>query len=167
MSAPAITRHGEDVLGELRALYLDMRDHHAAIAPHFGPIRGDDDAWARRMAGYRRHFADPDEGAFVLVARDGGGAPIGYAMVYAADGMPGWSEPGRLGVVETLTVVGGRRGEGIGKALLDAVYAELARGGIDTVALDVVASNTEARRFYEREGMTERTVRYWASRPAP
>ena len=141
-----------------------MRDHHAEIAPHFGPLRTDDEAWGRRVRTYRA-WLDGDDGAFVLVARDPDGAPVGYAFTHVTNGMPGWREPDRLGLVETLTVTAGRRGAGIGKALLDRVYAELAPLGVHTVALDVVATNADARRFYEREGLTPRTVQYWETRP--
>lgn len=158
-----ITRHGAEVLDELRPLYLGLRDHHAAAAPHFGAIRDDDGAWARRIARYRRAIAEED--GFVLVARGEHGNAVGYAFTHLADGMPGWTQPERLGVVDTLTVDAQHRGKGIGTALLARVYDELAPLGIDTVALDVIASNEGARRFYEREGFTERTVTYWARRP--
>lgn len=167
MTPPQITRHRGEVIDEHRALYLDMRDHHARIAPHFGAIRGDDEAWARRVARYRERLDDPRADAFVLVARDPDGTPVGYAFTHVTDGMPGWREPDRLGVIETLTVIDGRRGEGVGRALLERVFTEVAAVGVDTVALDVVASNADARRFYEREGLTPRTVTYWATRPAP
>ncbi|UUY04812.1 GNAT family N-acetyltransferase [Svornostia abyssi] len=160
-----ITRHGSEVLDEVRGLYLEMRDHHAEIAPQFGPLRTDDDAWSRRVTTYRR-WLDGDDEAFVLVARDPDGTAVGYAFTHVADGMPGWREPDRLGIVETLSIAADRRGAGIGKALLDRVYAELAPLGVHTVALDVVATNTDARRFYEREGLTPRTVQYWATRPS-
>lgn len=159
-----ITRHGSEALDEVRALYLEMRDHHAEIAPHFGPLRTDDEAWSRRAETYRG-WLDGDDDAFVLVARDPDGTAVGYAFTHVTSGMPGWREPDRLGLVETLTVAAHRRGAGIGKALLDRVYAELAPLGVRTVALDVVATNTAARRFYEREGLTPRTVQYWATRP--
>lgn len=164
MSAIAITRHGSEVLGEIRGLYLEMRDHHAEIAPHFGTLRTDEEAWDRRVGTYRGRLEGEDD-AFVLVARDPDGTAVGYAFTRVTNGMPGWREPDRLGLVETLTVTAGRRGAGVGKALLDRVYAELAPLGVQTVALDVVATNTAARRFYEREGLTPRTVQYWATRP--
>lgn len=155
---------GAEVLDEVRGLYLEMRDHHAAIAPHFGPVRSDDDAWARRTASYLR-WLDADPLAHVLVARDrNGGGALGYAFTHVDEGMPGWSEPARLGVVDTLAVTANRRGEGIGRLLLDGVYAQLAPHGIRSVALDVVATNVDARRFYEREGLAPRTITYWGSR---
>lgn len=164
MTAPVLSVAGAEVLDEVRELYLEMRDHHAAIAPHFGPVRPDDDAWARRTSSYLRWLGD-DPLAHVLVAREpAGGAAVGYAFTHVAEGMPGWSEPARLGVVDTLAVTETRRGEGIGRLLLDGVYAHLAPHGISTVSLDVVATNAGARRFYEREGLTPRTITYWGSR---
>lgn len=61
---------------------------------------------------------------------------------------------GDRGFVETLGVVPAWRGRGIGLALLRSSFAEYARRGIQTVALDVDAQNaTGAVALYERAGM--------------
>ena len=54
--------------------------------------------------------------------------------------------------VEALAVGAGSRGQGIGRALLQHAF-ELARDeGLAAVSLDVVDTNTGARRLYERAG---------------
>lgn len=58
----------------------------------------------------------------------------------------------RRGVIENLYVVPDVRGEGIGTALLGVAESRLAERGCDVVALEVLARNDGARRFYEREG---------------
>ena len=44
------------------------------------------------------------------------------------------------------------RGQGIGTALLSALYSEAARRGYKEIRLDVIDSNPRARALYEREG---------------
>jgi len=56
------------------------------------------------------------------------------------------------GVIENLYVRPGRRGEGIGSVLLGAAESRLEDAGVDTVALEVMAPNDAARRFYRRHG---------------
>jgi ribosomal protein S18 acetylase RimI-like enzyme len=46
------------------------------------------------------------------------------------------------------------RGRGVGRLLMEAAYAEMRQAGATTVALEMVANNDVARRFYEREGFT-------------
>jgi ribosomal protein S18 acetylase RimI-like enzyme len=62
------------------------------------------------------------------------------------------------GVVQNLYVVPGHRGEGVGARLLAAAEQRLAARGADTVALEVMADNEAARRFYRREGYTPHRV---------
>ena len=56
------------------------------------------------------------------------------------------------GVVQNVFVVPDRRGEGIGSTLLRSAESRLADMGADAVALDVMADNDDARRFYRRHG---------------
>jgi ribosomal protein S18 acetylase RimI-like enzyme len=56
------------------------------------------------------------------------------------------------GFVENLYVRPPDRNEGVGSALLDAAERALRDRGADTVALNVMADNEDARRFYRRHG---------------
>jgi GNAT superfamily N-acetyltransferase len=156
--AVEIVRGGIELVPELRELWLALRDHHAAITaddPTMPPVHDDEASWAQRRADYEQWLSEPD--AFVLVARDGGpaGRPVGYAMVTVNEGSPTWRF-GRAGDVESLSLLPAARGRGIGAALLDAVEEQLAAIGVDELRLTVVAANEDARRFYAREGFTER-----------
>lgn len=62
------------------------------------------------------------------------------------------------GVVRNLFVVPERRGEGIGRALLETAEAELTDLGVDVVSLDVLAANEAAQRFYRRRGYRPQRV---------
>lgn len=59
------------------------------------------------------------------------------------------------GEIANLAVSPARRRQGIGARLLCAVLGALRRQGVQTVFLEVRASNTAARRLYEKYGFTE------------
>jgi GNAT superfamily N-acetyltransferase len=68
-------------------------------------------------------------------------------------------EPRAL-VVDGLVVAPGRRGQGIGAALLAALSEEARRRGHPELRLDVVEENLRARALYEREGFVPRARLY-------
>ena len=139
-------------LDVLRPLWLALRDHHGSITPDWGPVRSDDESWARRRADYEKWLAEPD--AFAFVAHRGHRA-VGYALVTVNPGSPTWAAADRAGYVETLSVAPEERGKGTGAALLRATHDRLEQLGVDHVELTVVSANEDARRFYAREGYEE------------
>ena len=58
----------------------------------------------------------------------------------------------RKGVVENVFVDPEHRDAGVGSRLLEAAEEALVVDGADVVVLDVMAANTDARRFYRRHG---------------
>lgn len=56
------------------------------------------------------------------------------------------------GLVHDLFVAPSHRDSGVGSRLLRGAERQLANDGIDRVSLEAMASNTDARRFYERHG---------------
>jgi GNAT superfamily N-acetyltransferase len=98
--------------------------------------------WRGRVAGW----TDPDEqvaGPAVLAHADG--TPVGMGGGFR-------DEPGMLHVVAMWTDPAWR-GRGVGRLVLDALRAWADERGL-TLHLDVEASNTGARRLYERYGFT-------------
>jgi ribosomal protein S18 acetylase RimI-like enzyme len=150
MSAPEITQLDPERLDDLEPLWRSLHGHHREVSDL--PVVADDDlSWERRRAWYGRLFAGGD--AFVLVARDGG-RPVGYAFVEVRDGDDDtWPYGRRMAEVVTLSVAPGRRGGGVGTALMDAVDAELERRGVHDLEIAVMAGNDRARAFYERRGL--------------
>ena len=73
---------------------------------------------------------------FVTVEREGG--------TYAQDDT--------RGVVTNLYVRPEHRGDGVGSMLLEAAENRLRKLGADAIALEVMADNEAARRFYRRAG---------------
>ncbi|WP_123534268.1 GNAT family N-acetyltransferase [Halosimplex salinum] len=62
------------------------------------------------------------------------------------------------GVVENLYVVPKYRNEGVGGELLETAERRLDGLGADTVVLEAMAENLEARRFYRRHGYDSHRV---------
>ena len=125
---------------DLRPLWLQLHAHHQSIAPELAPYLDDDESWRARRVLYVETLGG--EG-FALVARDGWGALVGYAMVAIHREEPNaWSDTWRVGQavgeVETLLVVPEARGGGVGTRLLDAVDEELERRGIEDLVIGVV-----------------------------
>jgi ribosomal protein S18 acetylase RimI-like enzyme len=56
------------------------------------------------------------------------------------------------GIIENIYVVPDHRGGGIGSALLDAAEQRLRARDIDSIALEAMAPNERARRFYRERG---------------
>ena len=141
----------------LRPLWLALRDHHGSLTEDWGPVREDEDSWARRRRDYASWLTEPD--AFCLVARRAEDGPaLGYALVTVNSGSPTWAAVERFGYLETLSVLPCARGAGVGTALLDAVQAHLSALGVVRLELTMVARNAGARRFYERAGFDVRFV---------
>lgn len=62
------------------------------------------------------------------------------------------------GIVHNIYVDADHRGEGIGRDLLAAAEADLADAGASVVALEAMAANERARRFYRRCGYAPHRV---------
>jgi ribosomal protein S18 acetylase RimI-like enzyme len=143
-----IERGGAELIPELQPLWESLHHHHAAVAPHLaalGPERAPADSWAVRRGLYEEWLAEPD--AFVCVARTE--RPIGYALVNMRAPEETWAVD-RIAELETLAVLPEHRGDGVGRALLDAVFDRLRELGVRHWAVGVIASNADAIRFYER-----------------
>ncbi len=151
MSRPAFTieRLAAADLDAVEPLWNDLREHHAAAAPDFGPPRSREDSWNVRRASYEQWLAIPT--SFCLVARDDAGQAIGYAMV-KIDGPEAIWATDISGSLETLSVRSGTRSLGVGSALIGEVRAELARRGIKGMSIHVLHPNEAGHRFYARHG---------------
>ena len=64
------------------------------------------------------------------------------------------------GLVENLYVVPDCRGSGIGSALLSAAERRLGERGVETVSLEAMAANEDARRFYRRHGYESHRIEF-------
>jgi ribosomal protein S18 acetylase RimI-like enzyme len=133
-----------DALGRLGALLVAL--HHDFDADRFiAPRPGIERGYGRFLAA---QLERPD--AMVLVA-EAQGEVVGYA--YAALEGPDWMAlRGPAGVIHDLVVDDGRRGEGVGRRLLDAALDALAARGAPRVVLSTATQNAAAQRLFERAG---------------
>jgi ribosomal protein S18 acetylase RimI-like enzyme len=90
----------------------------------------------------------------LLVARDDG--IVGFVMFTVESG--GYDQQVTRGVVENLYVEPGARDEGVGAELLERAEQQLAERGTERVALEVMAANEDARRFYREQGYAPHRV---------
>ncbi|MEF8787365.1 MAG: GNAT family N-acetyltransferase [Haloarculaceae archaeon] len=84
----------------------------------------------------------------LLVARDDG--IVGFAMFTMETS--GYQQDETRGIVENIYVEPAYRDGGLGAQLLRAAEDELAQRGAETITLEVMAKNEDARRFYRRLG---------------
>jgi ribosomal protein S18 acetylase RimI-like enzyme len=87
-------------------------------------------------------------GILLLVAETPEGDPVGHVWV-ALDRRPG---SGGGAWIYDIEVASDRRGQGYGRALLQAAENETARRGVSAIGLNVFGSNAVARRLYESSG---------------
>jgi GNAT superfamily N-acetyltransferase len=153
-----VVRGGPELVDDVRALWLALRDHHVEVMPGMGPKRDDEDSWAHRRALYGRWLANPR--AFVLLARDGGGAGdvVGYALVRPEGASSTWQAPKDPALLESLSIGPAARGGGLGAALMARVREECRREGFDALLVGAMAHNAGALRFYEREGFAPEAI---------
>jgi ribosomal protein S18 acetylase RimI-like enzyme len=138
----------------LEPLWVGVHRVHAASMPELAPYVDDAETWSVRRSLYVSLFDKPD--TVLLLARDGEQL-IGYALTHVLGvddtWIPDtWRTGRRIAELESLAIVEGRRGEGIGSALLEAVERELAAQGLDDVIVGVLPGNVDAIRLYERRG---------------
>ena len=148
----AIVRVGLDRLDELVEFWEHLHGHQASVAtevPGLDVLSESASAEIVREM-YRQWLADAD--SFAFIAEDEG-RPVGYLIGYYDEPHFMWAT-GRVGHIDSFYVLPEMRGRGVGRGLMDAAYSAMREAGASTVALEMVADNATARRFYEREGFT-------------
>lgn len=106
----------------------------------------DGPAGAELTARWGEAFAKDEPRRVILVAM----APDGIAGFVAA-----WPRGPERALIDNLHVAPGQRGGGLGRRLMGRAAAELRRRGFETVFLEVIEGNHDARGFYRRLGGVE------------
>jgi len=144
---------GVDRLPDVEHLTRALHEHHQTVDPAIPgiPPRDVDAWWAIRRDRYEAWLTEPD--TFVLLAlEEGTERPIGYALVTFHDSDDSHTTGARFAELQSLVVQPDRRGNGVGTELLHEVYRLVRRCGVEEMAIGVLATNEQAKRFYEREG---------------
>ena len=97
----------------------------------------------------RTLIADPEHEGVQLIARDGGGAAVGFATIFWT-----WStlSASRLGVMNDLFVAETARGGGAADALIAACAEKCRERGATSLDWQTAHTNERARAVYERVG---------------
>jgi ribosomal protein S18 acetylase RimI-like enzyme len=129
---------GEADLGELLPLMRAYCDFYEIDPP--------DEAL---LAMSRELIADPEREGVQLIARDAGGAAVGFATVFWS-----WStlKAARIGVMNDLYVSQAARGQGVAEALIDACREEARERGAASIDWQTAKDNRRAQAVYERVG---------------
>jgi GNAT superfamily N-acetyltransferase len=149
-----IVRGSAADIPSLEPLWVAVHRVHEASMPELSPYVTEAETWRERRALYERIFLDPE--TFVFLARIGGEL-VGYALGRVTRPEEDWWSDtwrirGRVGELESVSVLPAQRGRGVGTALMDAVDAEFARLGIHDQILGALPGNVDALRVYERRG---------------
>jgi ribosomal protein S18 acetylase RimI-like enzyme len=122
-----------------------VRTHHAFDPKRFiAPT-------PRTEQGYGSFLASQADSDAVLLVADLGGEVVGYALA-TMEGFDYMSLRGPAGVLQDIVVDPARRGQGIGRTLLDAAIAELESRGAPQVVLSTADRNESAQRLFARAG---------------
>jgi ribosomal protein S18 acetylase RimI-like enzyme len=166
MPGLVVERIGADRVAELESLARDLHRHHVTVDPAIPgvPPRDEDGWWRIRAARYRAWLADPASiGLLAMVGDD----VVGYAVVTMHDEDDSHVTGDRFAELQSLAVSVGRRGEGIGTALLHEVYRQVRAVGVTEMVIGVLATNRPAMRLYEREGFRPWVVLTMGTVPDP
>ena len=102
---------------------------------------------------YVRHFlASPVSDILLAVDDDATVGLLSYAMV------PGLFHAADSGLIESLVIAEGRRGEGIGRQLLQTAVRLLEEKGCAEISVSAAAANEAAQKLYFDAGLTEASV---------
>jgi GNAT superfamily N-acetyltransferase len=102
---------------------------------------------------------DPEREGVQFVAREPGGAAVGFATLYWS-----WSTTSacRIGVMNDLFVAEAARGQGLAERLIEACRQECTRRGAGQLTWQTAPDNLRAQAVYDRVGGTrEQWVDYW------
>jgi len=143
-----------DDLDLLEPLWVAVHHRHREAMPELAPYVSDAETWSARRALYEELLAKPDT---LLVLALAGDAPIGYGMAHVMPVEGSWIEDtwktgDRIGEIESLGVLPGHRGSGLGSALLERLESHLHGIGVRDLMLGALAGNADAIRLYERRG---------------
>ena len=147
-----VVRAGVERLDELVGFWKLLHRHQSSVAAAVAGLDVLSESDSAVIVGkmYREWLSGPDSFAFFAEEE---GRLVGYVVGFYDEPHFMWST-GRVGHIDSFYVMPELRGRGVGRLLMEAAYAEMRQAGATTVALEMVANNDVAQRFYEREGFT-------------
>ena len=154
-----VSRAGAARIDDVAPLWMALQDYHASGAGHLEAVRAFQpagDSWAIRRRQYLEYLAGDLAAALFLAEQDG--QVVGYALVRNVPAGPTLRTGSTVGHLESLAVLPAYRSAGLGRALLDAVWAVLREWGISEITVNVMAGNLRAEQIYRRMGLVPFTT---------
>jgi len=146
---------GAELLDEIRPLWEQLNQHHAAVSPHFA-VDFQAKTFARRKLALLEKYADGEIRVDIARFR---GRGVGYLISALA--------PDGVGEIESIYIEGRFRGQAIGERLMRRALDWLDARGAHTKVIDVAVGNERAYHFYARFGFYPRVVRLKQKLEAP
>jgi ribosomal protein S18 acetylase RimI-like enzyme len=149
-----VTRVGSARIDQVASLWKELQAYHASGAQRLAAVRRfrpSEVSWEIRRQQYMEYFARALPAALFLAMEDG--VVVGYAMARAIPAGPTLETGDTVGHVESLAVLPDYRSAGVGRQLLDAVWAVLREWGVSEVTVNVMAGNVRAEEIYRRMGL--------------
>jgi GNAT superfamily N-acetyltransferase len=153
MSSIKIFRLPHARIHEVRHLWVALFEHQHYLTPHLATrAHSAEESWRRRLE-IETTWLAREPRTFILVA-ELNDALVGYAFIRVInnDLAASWSISNPRAELSVLSVLPELRGSGIGSTLMAKTYEELRTLGVVDLSIDVVTTNIDAIRFYEREG---------------
>jgi GNAT superfamily N-acetyltransferase len=143
---------GVDRVEELVEFWKLLHRHQASVCAEVVGLAVLSEPASAEIVGemYREWLSRPESFAFLAEDEE---KPVGFVIGFYEESHFMW-ETGRVGHVDSFYVLPETRGQGVGRLLMEAAYAAMREAGASTVALEMVAGNEVARKFYEKEGFT-------------
>lgn len=132
-------------LDDLLRFIGELVDERAEIVRNMKPSRDEEAEWlGRRLAGIER-------GSLVALVAETNGRIVASSEVEKRIQFPEMAHVGVLGIA----ILKNSRGAGLGTALMESLLQLAKQIGLKVVILDMFATNTMARRLYEKVGFVE------------
>ena len=144
-----IREGGREDLPRIEPLWRSMYDHHLEVGTFSVQPIPADERWPERLRGYEE-ACDAGRAVVLFAERDGEAVGVAFSTMHPPDPV---FHSGPIGELDTLAVLPGHRGGGIGEALMERSLAALRARGAGTLKVIVMAGNEPALRFYSRHGV--------------
>lgn len=144
----------------MSAIELQRADSESEVAACF-PVMAELRPHLANAAEFIALIARQQKAGYRLLGAWRNGVPVALAGYRFAENLV----YGRFVYVDDLVTAKDARGSGLGGRLLDAVAEEARQHGIERLVLDTALDNVLAHRFYYRQGLLARALRF--SRPIP
>ena len=134
----SISIGGPELLPRVGPLWIQLRDHHAALAPRWAG------SLARSFEERKVELIKKGVGGVCVVLASANGKDVGYCVSTMV--------AGGEGEIDSLYVVTDWRKHGVGKTLMEKTMEWFESKSIAAITVDVIEGNNAAKTFYEQFG---------------